>query len=109
MRDDEDPFAVFDEGIRIPLSIEQFRMIPRNPAYKQEFLDGEMIVSQRPDLNACLLSLVVPTPWLVDDQDVATVRPLTEGDWDALPEVMTSAFDTQAPFGLIPTHAARFA
>jgi GNAT superfamily N-acetyltransferase len=84
-------------------------MIPWNPAYDQEFLDGETIIRRRPDRKDCLLSLVGPTPWLVDDQDLATVRPLTEGDWDALPVVMASAFVTHSPFGLLPTHTERVA
>ena len=83
MRFDEDPFAVFNEGIRIPMTIEQFRKIPRNPAYDQVFLDGEMIVTERRGYNHCVLSLGEPTPWLVNAQDIVTIRPLTEGDWDS--------------------------
>lgn len=46
----------------------------------------------------CLLSLVEPTPWLVDKQDIATIRPLGDEDWDELPRVMASAFGGQSPF-----------
>jgi ribosomal protein S18 acetylase RimI-like enzyme len=108
-KDNQDVFAIYGQEVRIPVSIEQFRRLPVNPAYNQEFLDGEMIVTERRDRNDCLLSLVEPTPWLVDDQDLTTVRLLTEGDWDALPGVMASAFGTRPPFGLLPTHAERVA
>ena len=108
-KDKQDVFAIYGQEVRIPLSIEQFRRLPLNPAYNQEFLDGEMIVTERRDRNDCLLSLVEPTPWLVDDQDLTTIRLLTEGDWDALPGVMASAFGTRPPFGLLPTHAERVA
>ena len=43
--------------IKLPLTIEQFHQLPRNPAYKYEYIDGEAWLTARPKAYHALLTL----------------------------------------------------
>ena len=63
-KDNQDVFAIYGQEVRIPLSIDQFRRLPLNPAYNQEFLDGEMTSpSGVTAITACSRSSSRPPGW----------------------------------------------
>jgi hypothetical protein len=92
--------------IKLSLSWEQFRQLPRNAAYKYEYLEGDTYLSPRPRHFHALLDLQpLPAP------QALTLRQLTADDWAALAPVFCGAFGTVQPFGSLDddtlTEAAR--
>ncbi|MFQ3591963.1 MAG: GNAT family N-acetyltransferase [Gemmataceae bacterium] len=85
--------------LRFPLSRDLFALLPRNPAYKYEYLDGQAVLSPRPRYYHALLDLEsaeLPYP------SEMPVRPLREDDWHALPLLFQSAFARHLPFATVP-------
>jgi GNAT superfamily N-acetyltransferase len=83
--------------LKLPLSMQQFLRLPRNPAYKYEYFGDQAYLSPRPKTFHAVLDLAS-----VDaseaPQDI-TVRLLEESDWRALPRAFAAAFDGRQPFG----------
>jgi GNAT superfamily N-acetyltransferase len=80
--------------IKLPMTVEEFRQVPRNPAYKYEYLEGQLWLSPRPrhyhallDLEAQAVPLDVP------------MRGVQEADWADLQPVFAGAFQYIQPFG----------
>ena len=87
-----------------PVSPETFHRVPRNPAYRYEFHDGEAHLSARPKSYHCLLELrpVAPIEQIVVAGDhPVRFRSLEEADWPELPQLFATAFEEMPPFGLI--------
>ncbi len=88
--------------IQLPISIEQFHQLPRNPAYKYEYFDGQAWISPRPRFYHALLDLSVleagPLDWI--DPHVS-VRPLEASDWDDLAGLFSAAFHYREPFSAL--------
>ena len=85
--------------VRIAMSIEMFHRLPRNPAYKYEYFDGNAVLSPRPRYYHALLdmeSAQLPFPAKVP------VRPLKATDWPSLPGLFQSAFARHLPFSALP-------
>ena len=80
--------------IQLPLSREQFHQLPRNPAYKYEYLSGQTYLSPRPRHYHALLDLRPMPP----DADTPTRR-VEAGDWERLASLFAGAFRTIQPFG----------
>jgi hypothetical protein len=80
--------------IRLPLTREQLRQLPRNAAYRYEWLDGEANLRPRPRHYHALLDL---RP--IDGDDAVPLRPVAAGDWEALVPVFAAAFRDIQPFG----------
>ncbi|HEV3256542.1 MAG TPA: GNAT family N-acetyltransferase [Gemmataceae bacterium] len=80
--------------IKLPLTRDQFRQLPRNPAYKYEYLSEQTYLSPRPRHYHALLDLR-PIAAPVDPP----VRPLRAQDWDDLLPIFAGAFRTTQPFG----------
>jgi len=82
--------------VTLPLSLEQFHQLPRNPAYKYEYLEGEAYLTPRPRFYHALLDLTqlaeAPTPRGV------SLRPMGDADKDDLERIFAAAFDRQPPF-----------
>lgn len=81
--------------LQLPLSKEQFDQLPRNAAYRYDFVDGMAWLNPRPRyyharLDFARLSLDAPS-------DVA-LRRLEPRDWEPLVEVFSQAFRQQQPF-----------
>ena len=72
--------------IKLPLTRDQFRQLPRNPAYKYEYLSEQTYLSPRPRHYHALLDLR-PMPAPVDPP----VRPLRAQDWDDLLPIFAGA------------------
>ncbi len=85
--------------IRLPISIDQFHQLPRNAAYKYEYLGGEAVLSPRPKTQHAALDL---TTWNgADDQasaDEYSLGAITPADEEELAKVFTGAFSTTQPF-----------
>jgi GNAT superfamily N-acetyltransferase len=80
--------------IKLPLSAEQFWQLPRNGAYKYEFIEGQMYLSPRPRHYHALLDLQpLPAP------QALALRQIAADDWEALAPVFAGAFRTVQPFG----------
>src|SRR5438067_9060659 len=86
--------------IKLPLTIEQFHQLPRNAAYKYEYLKGEAWLTPRPKHYHALRELKpLPECTEVDAQEKITLRRLESRDWDHLPSVFAGAFHRVQPFG----------
>ncbi len=86
--------------VQLPISIEQFHRLPRNPAYKYEYFDKQAWLSPRPRFFHGLLDLTSLETRTLDWIDPKTVlRPMSPADWDQLPELFAAAFANRQPFG----------
>ena len=86
--------------IELPLTLEQFRRLPWNPAYKYEFIEGHAWLSPRPKNSHAVLDLqnfVRPVAEILA-HDELLVRPLQENDWAAMPTLFAGAFNQVQPF-----------
>lgn len=84
--------------LRFALSFELFHRLPRNPAYKYEYLHGEAVLSPRPRYYHAVLdmeSAELPHPAKVP------LRPLRADDWATLPALFQSAFARHLPFSAL--------
>jgi len=85
--------------LRLPMTVEQYHQLPRNPAYKYEYIDGQTWLTPRPKTFSALLDL---TPRLVGDGvvhgDKTDVRPVADEDWPLLPRLFAAAFHQVPPF-----------
>src|SRR5262245_27976073 len=98
MCDDWMPF------LKLPLTIEQFDQLPRNGAYKYEYIDGEAWLTPRPKHFHAMMEL---RP--IDDAGATPVRRLRDDDWDALVSVFGGAFHNIQPFGSLEGNALEIA
>ncbi len=88
------------QPVRLPITIEQFHKLPRNPAFKYEYFAGEAWLSPRPRFFHALLDLSTLESRGLDWIDPQTaVRPLEPTDWDELNGLFGAAFRTRQPFG----------
>lgn len=89
--------------IRLPLTYEQWRQLPRNGAYKYEYISGEAWLVPRPRHYHARLSLRSFQPEeVVDTSKPFHIRPIREGDWEPLSLVHARAFERVQPFGSLP-------
>jgi GNAT superfamily N-acetyltransferase len=87
-------------AIKLPLSLTQFHQLPRNAAYKYEYIEGDAWLSPRPKNGRAVLDLASFSPPVAEiaaDEKI-TVRPLTKADWDGLPPLFAAAFIRVQPF-----------
>jgi GNAT superfamily N-acetyltransferase len=86
--------------IKLALTLEQFRQLPRNPAYKYEYLDGVAYLTPRAKHYHATLDLATP-PAIESLPSCASfkLRPLHDQDWPELELVFAGSFRTIQPFG----------
>jgi GNAT superfamily N-acetyltransferase len=96
MCDDWMPF------LKLPLTIEQFHRLPRNGAYKYEYIDGQAWLTPRPKHYHALLEL---RP--MEQTEGVAVRRLQAEDWDALVPIFCGAFGAIQPFGSLDDDTLR--
>jgi len=80
-------------SLTLPLTPEQFRQLPRHPAYRYEYLNGQAFLSPNARHFHALLDL--------DGQDreqTVPVRRVREEDFGPLAEVFAGAFHRTQPF-----------
>jgi len=80
--------------ITLPLTEEQFRQLPRHPAYKYEYVNGKAVLSPWSKHYHALLAL---TERPVDPE--VALRPVRISDWIELVPVFAAAFRTIQPYG----------
>jgi GNAT superfamily N-acetyltransferase len=87
-------------AIELPLTWQQFRQLPQNPAYKYEYFDGRGWLSPRPKSYHAVLDLRTFTSPIADTatDDKVVVRPLQDADWQQLPGLFAAAFHRVQPF-----------
>ncbi|MBX9581705.1 MAG: hypothetical protein K2X87_15490 [Gemmataceae bacterium] len=92
--------------VELPLSIDEFRRLPRNPAYKYEYFGGRAVLSPRPKLFSCArdLSPVAAEPW-----GPVAVRPLPAADAPGLADLFAAALRRTQPYESLDNEAARAA
>lgn len=87
----------------LPLTHEQLGQLPRNAAYRYEFIQGKAYVTPRPKHYHALLDL---KPMSDPPPDGIHLRPVRDTDWSVLPETFATAFRDVQPFGCLD-HATR--
>ena len=88
-------------GIELPISFEQFKKLPTNPAYKYEYFSGKAWLSPRP--KECHVLLELPPGRadpisLSDTEAPVRIRPLEAADWAGLDPLFAGAFHRVQPF-----------
>jgi len=88
--------------LKLPLTIQQFHELPRNPAYKYEYITGEAWLTPRPKSYHALLDLrSFDPPVDLHPGDQAVCRRLADEDWEQLPAVLAAAFHDVQPFASV--------
>jgi GNAT superfamily N-acetyltransferase len=87
-------------SLRLKLTLDEFHRLPRNSAFKYEYIGGEAWLTPRPKTFNGLLDLNPVDASLTHqiDGEEFRFRPLTAGDWDELPAVFAAAFQRVQPF-----------
>jgi GNAT superfamily N-acetyltransferase len=85
--------------LKLAISHDEWRRLPRNAAYKYEYVNGRAWLSPRPKFYHALLDLapLLDRPLGGRGGDM-TIRPLRDDDWGELVPVFSGAFDHQQPF-----------
>ncbi len=89
------------DGLQLPLTAEQFHRLPRNAAYKYEFLDGHAYLSPRPKFFHALLDLAPFAGQALSGAASAVLRPVRTDDWEGLVPLFSGAFRGVVPFGCL--------
>jgi Acetyltransferase (GNAT) family len=87
--------------IKLPISWRQFHRLPRNPAYKYEYLQKSAWLSPRPKFYSARLALVDDPagPALATDlPDAVAFRRLEDRDWPRLSRIFAGSFERVQPF-----------
>jgi GNAT superfamily N-acetyltransferase len=88
--------------VRVPMSFESYNRLPRHPAYKFEFWDGQLRITPRWKSHSMFRTLGPPEAReRGDDAANVSIRPLVISDWDVLPEVLAIAFRDAPPLGML--------
>ena len=97
--------------LQLPLTIEQFHQLPRNPAYKYEYVQGKALLTPRAKHYHALLDLATFKEEKSETSERMEIRALQEDDWPSLENMFRGAFGTLQPFGSLDdetlTKAAR--
>jgi hypothetical protein len=85
--------------LELPMTWEQFHQLPRNGAYKYEYIEGQAWLSPRPRYYHALLDLgpLAERP-LEGASHKANVRAVRPTDWEELAPLFAAAFERQQPF-----------
>lgn len=84
------------DGLQLPLTIEQFHRLPRNAAYRYEYLEGTAYLSPRPKFFHALLDLSLPREQRLPEKTL--LRTVGPADWESLVPVFSGAFRGIVPF-----------
>jgi hypothetical protein len=88
--------------LHVPMTIDQFHQLPRNPAYKYEYMNDQAWITPRPrTFNAMLDLRPQPIPALCHN---GIIRSLKEDDWTAMPRLFAAAFERVPPFSGLNSH-----
>jgi GNAT superfamily N-acetyltransferase len=86
--------------LELRMEPDEFRRLPRNPAYRYTYFAGSAWLNPRPRYYHALLDLSAPAREDPGGREpAARLRPFGPDDWEALAPVFASAFAEQLPFG----------
>lgn len=113
----EHPFYRFFRRVSFPLNSKLWRKMPRHPSFKNEYWDGKLHWTPRPNTCDVYLDLDQWQPPQPSERNLPTrrepirVRQLREEDWEKLPRVFCAASRQWPPLsqwdGPAPLRAAR--
>jgi GNAT superfamily N-acetyltransferase len=92
--------------IELPISIDQFHQLPRNPAYKYEFLGGRAFLSPRPKHYHAMLDL---QPFTATSLEKVTIQSILAERLHELDGPFSWSFHDIQPFGSIDDAERRVA
>lgn len=88
--------------IRLPMTLRQFHQLPRNPAYRYDYLNGKAILSGRPRCYGARLTLRRsedgPPCEVEVHRERVVFRRMEEDDWPRLGQAFASGFSRVQPF-----------
>jgi predicted GNAT family acetyltransferase len=84
--------------LRLKISFDEFKRLPRTLGYKHEYFDGTCVLTPRPRNCYAVLRLdrFAAPPACTDDE--VAIRPLQDADWDSLGQRCGFAFHRIPPF-----------
>jgi hypothetical protein len=85
--------------LELPLTWEQFLRLPRNAAYKYEYLEGKAVLTPRGKHYHGLLELHAYRPCEHEPPEGVVLRPMREDDFLPLEVPFKAAFHRIQPFG----------
>jgi GNAT superfamily N-acetyltransferase len=85
-------------GSRLVLTADEFQRLPRNSAFRYDYLDGTGHVTPRPRHYHALLELA---PLTVPEDEAVCLRRVEERDWGDLVELFADAFAQAQPFAAL--------
>jgi hypothetical protein len=88
--------------IELPITIEHFHRLPRNPAYKFEFFGGRAVLSARPKLFSCVRNA---DP--LDPSEPYSIESLLASDIPGMGDLFLTACRRTQPFESLDDEAAR--
>jgi GNAT superfamily N-acetyltransferase len=94
--------------LELRMEPDEFRRLPRNPAYRYTYFAGSAWLNPRPRYYHALLDLSSLPPES-GGLTPAALRPVRPDDWEALAPVFASAFREQLPFGALDEERRLFA
>lgn len=85
--------------IELPLSYDQYRALPTNPAYKYEYFNGRAVLSPKPKCYRAVLELATAaTHANISESSRLELRSLRDADWAHFPKLFAGAFARVQPF-----------
>ena len=85
--------------VRLKITFEEFERLPRTLGYKNEYYDGQCVLTPRPRNCYAILNLAqFQTPPPISDREEIVIRPLKDSDWEPLGEWCGFAFHRVPPF-----------
>ena len=85
-------------GLQLALTVEQFRQLPRNGAFRYDYVNGTGYVAPRPKHYHALLDLAPIDAGAVEG---VALRPVRPDDWAALVPLFAEAFARVQPFAAL--------
>jgi L-amino acid N-acyltransferase YncA len=85
--------------LQLPLTIAQFHQLPRNPAYKYEYIQGKAVLSPRAKHYHASLDLGTFIEEKSTAIDRMEIRAVQDEDWPELEDIFQGAFGFLQPFG----------
>lgn len=93
------PFYNGFPQLELPLSMADWKRLPRNPAYKYEYFDQRAVLTPRPHTHCVRLNLA---SWQsLEARAPLDMRVLVDADWAGLTPLFQSAFSAQLPFSCL--------